>query len=280
MFGYIVINKDEMKFKEFDIYHSYYCGLCRSLKERYGITGQISLSYDMTFILMLLSSLYEPETEELECRCIMHPLEKHPVRRNFLTDYVADMNVLFTCYKCRDDWEDDRKLSALVESAVFRSAYEQAEERYPRQAETVEQSLRRLSEIEQAEDPGLDTGANCFGDLLGELFAYDPADYWAPHLRRFGRGLGKFIYFYDACMDYEKDLRRGSYNPLKGNIPDGLSVEPARELLRILISDCTKIYEGLPIVQDDGIIKNILYSGVWMRMDAKYGSQDDGSAAK
>ena len=51
-------------------------------------------------------------------------------------------------------------------------------------------------------------------------------------------------------------------------------------MLRILISDCTKIYEGLPIVQDDGIIKNILYSGVWMRMDAKYGSQDDGSAAK
>ena len=27
MFGYIAINKAEMKFKDFDVYHSYYCGL-------------------------------------------------------------------------------------------------------------------------------------------------------------------------------------------------------------------------------------------------------------
>ena len=30
MFGYIVINKAEMKFKDFDMYQSYYCGLCKS----------------------------------------------------------------------------------------------------------------------------------------------------------------------------------------------------------------------------------------------------------
>lgn len=33
MFGYIVVNQQEMKFKEFDEYHRYYCGLCRALKE-------------------------------------------------------------------------------------------------------------------------------------------------------------------------------------------------------------------------------------------------------
>ena len=37
MFGYIVINQSEMKFKEYDVYRSYYCGLCQSLKERYGV---------------------------------------------------------------------------------------------------------------------------------------------------------------------------------------------------------------------------------------------------
>ena len=40
MFGYIIINKGDMKFKEFDIYHSYYCGLCDALKKRYGKAGQ------------------------------------------------------------------------------------------------------------------------------------------------------------------------------------------------------------------------------------------------
>ena len=103
LFGYIVINQSEMKFKEYDVYHSYYCGLCRSLKERYGALGQLSLNYDMTFILMLLTGLYEPEDTEADCRCVAHPFEKHLTRRNIFTDYVADMTVLFSCYKAEDD---------------------------------------------------------------------------------------------------------------------------------------------------------------------------------
>ena len=49
MFGYVVINKPELKFKEFDVYKSFYCGLCYSLRSRYGFVGQFTLSYDMTF---------------------------------------------------------------------------------------------------------------------------------------------------------------------------------------------------------------------------------------
>ena len=56
MFGYVVLNKPEIKFKDFDMYRSFYCGLCRELRERYGISGQITLSYDMTFVILLLSA--------------------------------------------------------------------------------------------------------------------------------------------------------------------------------------------------------------------------------
>ena len=42
MFGYIIINKAEMKFKEFDVYQSFYCGICRDLKRKYGACGQLS----------------------------------------------------------------------------------------------------------------------------------------------------------------------------------------------------------------------------------------------
>ena len=62
MFGYIVMNKPEIKMKDFDMYRTFYCGLCRELREKYGISGQITLSYDMTFVIMLLSGLYEPKT--------------------------------------------------------------------------------------------------------------------------------------------------------------------------------------------------------------------------
>lgn len=107
MFGYIVVNQSEMKFKEYDVYRSYYCGLCQSLKERYGVLGQLSLNYDMTFILMLLTGLYEPEDVVGQCRCVAHPFEKHQIRRNLFTDYVADMTVLFACYKAEDDWDKE-----------------------------------------------------------------------------------------------------------------------------------------------------------------------------
>ena len=42
MFGYVVVNKPEMKFKEFDLYHSYYCGLCKTLKNRFGFLSSFT----------------------------------------------------------------------------------------------------------------------------------------------------------------------------------------------------------------------------------------------
>ena len=122
MFGYIIINKGDMKFKEFDVYHSYYCGLCQALKEKYGKAGQISLTYDMTFLVMLLGSLYEPETEMKEVKCIAHPFEKHPVRMNPFSVYGADMNVLFTYYKCLDDWEDEKKVTRLAYGKILENS--------------------------------------------------------------------------------------------------------------------------------------------------------------
>lgn len=119
MFGYIVMNKPEIKFKDFDLYRSFYCGLCRELKSKYGISGQISLTYDMTFVVILLSALHEPHTQKGSTRCIIHPVCKQPVRRNTVTEYAADMNVLLTYYKCRDDWEDEKKVTALGYSKVL-----------------------------------------------------------------------------------------------------------------------------------------------------------------
>ena len=69
MYGYIVVDQPELKFREFDKYRSYYCGLCDSLAEAHGLKGQISLSYDMTFLVILLTGLYEPETIYSEERC-------------------------------------------------------------------------------------------------------------------------------------------------------------------------------------------------------------------
>ncbi len=40
MYGYIVVDQPELKFREFDKYRSYYCGLCDSLAEAHGLKGR------------------------------------------------------------------------------------------------------------------------------------------------------------------------------------------------------------------------------------------------
>ena len=62
MFGYIVVHKPELKVREYETYRASYCGLCHSLKKQSGRIGQLTLSFDMTFLALLLTGLYEPET--------------------------------------------------------------------------------------------------------------------------------------------------------------------------------------------------------------------------
>ena len=66
MFGYVTICEPELKMKDWRKYRAYYCGLCRSLRKRHGHVGQLTLSYDMTFAVVLLTSLYEIKTEEAQ----------------------------------------------------------------------------------------------------------------------------------------------------------------------------------------------------------------------
>lgn len=150
MFGYVIINKGDMKFKEFDIYHSYYCGLCQMLKKQYGFTGQLTLTYDMTFAVMLLSSLYEPEVSEDVVNCVAHPFEKHQTRQTIYTEYGADMNVLLSYYKCMDDWADEKKLTGFTYAKLLKKGYHRAYNKYPEKARRIENLLRELSREEKS----------------------------------------------------------------------------------------------------------------------------------
>ena len=90
MFGYITVNQQELKIKDYNRYRSYYCGLCQALRERYGKTGQITLTYDMTFLVILLTGLYEPECRIDQRRCMVHPGRKHDMLVNEFSAYAAD----------------------------------------------------------------------------------------------------------------------------------------------------------------------------------------------
>ena len=102
MFGYVTINKPDLTIRDFETYHSYYCGLCRDLHKRYGRSGQLTLSYDMTFLALLLSALYEPEVKRSTERCLIHPVHKHETVMTPYTEYAADMTILLSYFNLED----------------------------------------------------------------------------------------------------------------------------------------------------------------------------------
>lgn len=267
MFGYVVVNKPEMKVKDFDLYRSYYCGLCRELREKYGIAGQISLNYDMTFVILLLSGLYEPPVKKGTTRCIVHPVMKQVVRKNEITEYAADMNLLLTYYKCMDDWADEKKILRLIYAKFLEKGDKKAETAYFEKSQKILSLLKQLSEWEKAGEKDIDRMSGCFGRIMEEIFVYRK-DNWEPVLRRMGFYLGKFIYLLDAYDDVEKDAETGNYNPFSEEyIMEGFE-EHVRQLLLMMLSEACREFEKLPIIKHADILRNILYSGVWSRFQA------------
>ena len=259
MFGYVVLNKPEIKFKDFDLYRSYYCGLCRDLKADYGFKGQLTLNYDLTFLAILLDGLYEDNTVISECRCIVHPFSRHKTRRNEYTAYAADMNILLTYFQCLDDWKDEKSRKKKRFAKSLKSRAEKVMKKYPEKAANIEKELKALAEYENAGEENIDLTAGSFGRIMAELFLFKK-DEWQTYLEKTGFFLGKFVYILDAYCDFESDMQKGTFNALKGI---GNDRDTIHEILTLTMSECTRKYEMLPIVENNDILQNILYSGVW-----------------
>lgn len=266
MFGYIIVNKQEMKFKEFDLYQSYYCGFCQELKNFYGKTGQLTLSYDLTFLILLLTSLYETETVTSSCKCIAHPFEKHPTRTNEFTKYAADMNLLLAYYKCEDDWLDEKKVTKKAMSGLLKKKVARVASDYPKKAELIRERLTKIQEYEQANSKNIDEIAGCFGDIMAEIFAVRQ-DEWEKELRRMGFFMGKFIYLMDAYEDVEKDKKDGNFNPFSELYGTEQFEKSCEQILTMMMAECSKAFEKLPLLEYTEILRNILYSGVWCRYE-------------
>lgn len=266
MFGYVTINQPELKMREYETYRAYYCGLCQSLQHRYGPLGQLTLSFDLTFLAMVLTGLYEPKTQTTCHRCLLHPLEKHPRKSNRYLDYAADMNLLLSYYNLADNWRDDRDVKSRAMCLLLKHHIPQIAKKYPRQYRAVRQYVKELSRIEKAGATDLDQAAGLTGEMLAELYVMEE-DVWAPTLRRMGFFLGKFIYLMDAWEDLTEDKKNKNYNPWI-YWEDREDFEAfSQNILNMMMSECTLAFEQLPILEHAEILRNILYAGVWTRYE-------------
>ena len=278
MFGYVVPSLEGLDEAERERYHEAYCGLCRALGARCGQRCRLALTYDLAFLTLLLSSLYEPEEQQSSGRCLLHPSKTHGYVRSECVDYAADVTVALAYYKCLDDWQDDRSVRARAFAGVLAGPYRDVCERNPRVCRAIESGMADIgaiedaartaavSEADDAQAPAPDAAANRFGVLMGELFVYRPNDFWADDLRRLGARLGKFVYVMDAAMDFDDDKASGSYNPL---VAMEARPDDVREDLNLLIAGVAEAFERLPLEQDLHLLRSVVYAGVWQKYNAK-----------
>ena len=265
MFGYVRINKMVLTFREFDYYKGYYCGLCKYLKENYGEVSRLSLNYDITFLIVILTALYKLDSDITYERCIANPLKKKKKIINEITEYAASMNILLSYYKLEDNLYDDNGIKDKLAYELYKGKLKKAYEKYPQKAEYIKQQLGNLRELEKQESKSIDKVSNTFGNLMGEIFVYKKDEY-EQNLRNIGFNLGKYIYILDAYEDLEEDNKKGRYNPFIDYIDKKEELKnKVDRLISMSLGMATKNIEQLNLEFNKSIIDNIIYSGVYLR---------------
>ena len=275
MFGYVTTNIRELSKEQKERFRSVYCGVCSELSALSGARGRLTLTYEATFLALILNALYEPSEKTDERTCSMHPFKKRSQITNEITAYAARINIILFYYSMLDGWTDDKSIIKKKISDYLKAAFDKASVLESEKAHIIEESLRHLSEMENARLNDIDAAAGCFGNLLGEVFVYKN-DNWSPLLRQMGDTLGRFIYICDAWEDTKKDAKSGAYNPLLTIINEPDYETRVYDMLKLEMAACADAFEKLPIVKDIDILRNIIYSGVWCKYSAKRGQPKAG----
>ena len=265
MFGNITINRRELKVKDLETYEAFYCGLCRILRSEYGLKGSATLTYDMTFVGMLLSSLYEEPAGEAEGSCPVNPLKRHVrLAETDALHYAADLNVMIAYHNYADNWIDEKKIGSLNMVHLLHRKYEKLAAKYPGIHKAMKEYVHKLHLVEAENSQDMEAAANLTGELFGKLFCWKD-DMWSPALYELGFCMGKFIYLMDAYADVEKDSKNGNYNPLiRLRESDEAFDDKTAEYLQLIMARGCRAFETLPILEYGEILRNILYAGVWV----------------
>lgn len=266
MFGYVMPLKEELKVREFDIFKSYYCGLCFEI----GSISQVSrltLTYDMAFLAMLLSSVYTKQ-EKVEKRFCPYKMKKVSViPSNEFIRYAAEMNILLSNRKLIDDFNDEKNYLKLFFSKLIkaRNISIKAKEKL----EIIDSCLKELSMLEKAKCNNIDETSDCFARLTSGLFS-NTEDSTGRILDSMGYNIGKWIYIMDAYDDLLDDIRDGKYNPFIYSFEYKKEPEDFKKsiknnvefVLLKCLDEISKGFELLDIKKNRGIIENIVYLGM------------------
>lgn len=271
MFGYIVPCKQQLGEAEYERFCCYYCGLCKAMGKNCSHISRLGLSYDVTFLAIVLSAVLEKD-ETVRCeRCIVHPLKKHKLITNDIAlDYSACVGVMLSYLKLLDDWHDEKSIKALAGMALMYRGVLKARRKYPEEYKFIQKCLDELSRLEMEKCNKIDIAADCFARILQRLFVPDFIE--DANKRRIldwmGYNIGRWIYVIDALNDLKKDYRKNNYNPLlvnfKGDIDEycRYAVQNYGLTLTFTLENAASAFDLLNVRKNSELLDKMIYDSL------------------
>ncbi|MGN1418110.1 MAG: DUF5685 family protein [Acutalibacteraceae bacterium] len=277
MFGYVKIYKPELKVKEYETYRGLYCSLCKTLGRQYGILSRLMLSYDVTFLVLVLLAVKSTQPDFKKGRCPFN-LSK---RCNYCTngqdvfDYAAAVTIIMFYYKIQDNIADSGFFKKILMYLILPYASrkrKKACKRYAKLDEIVSCAMKEQAVTEKQNVNDFDKAAHHSADALGKIFDYGSET--ESSLYKFGYFVGRWIYLIDAADDLEKDLKSGGYNVFaqkyglsKGDQLTDENHEDIRATLNMSLAGAAKAYNDLEITILFPIVENIIFDSMTNTMN-------------
>ncbi len=211
MFGYVKYDLAELRIKDLLLYKALYCGLCKGIGESCGSSARIGLSYDVTFLSALLHNLKGEDVKIEQQHCFQHVVKKRPIAvLDPLTEELGALNTVLVYFKLNDDANDkDRSSGRLL---WFKKGYKRVKKKYPELVSIVSDYLKEQIETEKS-SPSLDAAAEPSAQLMVKLSRHFLGEISSQSSDELFYSVGKWIYLIDALDDFDKDLKKKTFNP-------------------------------------------------------------------
>lgn len=285
MFGYVTVCKDTLSEQGYKNFKAYYCGLCRATGKQCSQSSRMGLSYDITFLAIVLSSADKSETEMQDRKCFLHPMRENICAENDrAVDYAADMGVILSYLKLLDDWHDERSIKALFGLLFFRRGIRKAKKRYPKIYDGIGECLDNLSRLEKDGCAEIDETADCFAKILEILFTPDfiEDENTKRVLAWLGYNIGRWIYIIDAYNDIAKDMKKKSYNTFlikyRGKPLEEIKKELAEKLdisMTFTLENAASAYNLLTVYKNKEVLDNIIYTALKQKQNYILGENNE-----
>lgn len=238
------------------IYKMFYCGLCKALKSQYNYTGILSLNYELTAFLLLLSGLNENEQKHFHGSCSISPFV--PVR---YIDYLqsdlikaAHLSVLIAYYEILDNTKDIGSAKwKVIEKYVSKKSKIAIDALDCGDFTKIEKAISNFYYIENDKTSSFNDLVENDGNLIQAFLSVltkNTDENTAGKLLELSKLLGEWIYLIDACDDLHEDIINSSNNPLL--LLDNL--EEIDEIIKSIELGISKIIIELPIVNYSDLI--------------------------